>query len=116
MIREGNIVLFPFPQTNLAGGSLRPALVVRKCPGSHDDWLICMISLQLRHEIPGIDEIIHISHGDFAQTGLKMTSLIRITRLAVVSKNMMQGAIGNLDTKRLAQIQIRIANWISNTP
>jgi mRNA interferase MazF len=47
MIREGQVVLFRFPQTNQTAGKLRPALIIRKVPGPHDDWLICMISSQL---------------------------------------------------------------------
>lgn len=47
MIREGQIVVFEFPQTDQKVGKLRPALVVRQLPGSYDDWLLCMISSQL---------------------------------------------------------------------
>ena len=47
MIRERQVVLFRFPQTNQTIGKLRPALVIRKVPGPHKDWLICMISSQL---------------------------------------------------------------------
>lgn len=47
MIQEGQITLFKFHQTDQAPGKLRPALVLRKLPGAHDDWLICMISSQL---------------------------------------------------------------------
>ncbi len=58
MNKEGHIVLLSFPQTDATTGKLRPALVLRECPGPHDDWLICMISSQLRHEISGLDVII----------------------------------------------------------
>ncbi|MFH1739171.1 MAG: type II toxin-antitoxin system PemK/MazF family toxin [bacterium] len=85
MIREGQFVLFHFPQTSQLSGKLRPALVLRQVPGSHDDWLVCMVSTQLRHEISGVDEIIDVVDPDFGDTGLKNTSLIRVTRLAVVS-------------------------------
>lgn len=43
MIQEGRVVLFRFPQTEQLPGKLRPALVIRKIPGSYGDWLICMI-------------------------------------------------------------------------
>ncbi len=113
MITEGHIVLFPFPHANQAPGTLRPALVLRGCPGPHRDWLVCMISLQVRHAISGIDEIVQASEPDFFQTGLKQTSLIRATRLAIVTENMLQGIIGKLDSQRLVRIQTRIASWIS---
>jgi mRNA interferase MazF len=53
MIRERQVVLFRFPQTNQTTGKLRPALVIRKVPGPHEDWLICMISSQLSREVTG---------------------------------------------------------------
>ena len=56
MTHPGQIVLFPFPQTDQITGKLRPALVLRRLPGPHEDWLICLISSQLRHEVPGVEE------------------------------------------------------------
>ena len=40
MVKEGHVVLFRFPQTDLKEGKLRPALVIKKLPGEYDDWLI----------------------------------------------------------------------------
>nr|VFK24803.1 MAG: mRNA interferase MazF [Candidatus Kentron sp. LPFa]VFK35827.1 MAG: mRNA interferase MazF [Candidatus Kentron sp. LPFa] len=113
MIEEGRIVLFPFPRTDQATGKLRPALVLRRCPGPHDDWLICMISSQLRHEIPGMDTVLHQDDADFAQTGLKLPSVIRVTRLAVVASSMLQGAIESMPDPQLSRIRRSIADWIS---
>lgn len=42
--KPGQVVLFSFPKTNLKSGKLRPALLIEKLPGPHDDWLICMIT------------------------------------------------------------------------
>jgi len=52
MIQEGQVVLFKFPQADQTLGNLRPALVIRKLPSLHDDWLICMISSQLSQQVP----------------------------------------------------------------
>lgn len=115
MIQQGQIALFAFPQTDQVVGKLRPALVLRALPGSHGDWLICMISSQLHHEVPEFDEIIRDTDSDFPQTGLKYTSLIRLTRLAVVSGNILEGAIGTLSEERLSHIYSRLADWIHGT-
>ncbi len=112
MIKEGQIVLFAFPQTDQASGKLRPALVLRRCPGTHDDWLISMVSSQLRQTIPGVDKIINPQDSDFPQTGLKMASVVRVTRIAVVASGTLQGTIGFISNTRLEQIRRRIAGWI----
>ena len=115
MIRDGQIVLFTFPQTDQATGKLRPALILRRLPGPHEDWLACMISAQLRHEVTGLDDVVRDGDADFADTGLKVSSLIRVTRLAVVSAEILHGAIGTLSEQRLTHIRGRIADWVLGT-
>jgi mRNA interferase MazF len=115
MITEGQIVLFCFPQTDQQSGKFRPALIVRKLPGRHEDWLICMISSQLSQESLGFDEIIAPGDPDFEDSGLKLSSLIRIARLAVVNSDILVGKIGQLDGIRLARIKQRLSKWIQST-
>lgn len=112
MIHEGQIVLFAFPLPTQLPGKLRPALVLRRVPGPYNDWLICMISSQLHEEVPGFDELLRPSEPDFAQTGLKMPSVVRAARLAVVVGDALQGAIGTLEPDRLKRIRARLSRWI----
>ena len=112
MIAEGQIVLFRFPQTDQQTANLRPALIIRKLPGQYDDWLICMISSQLSQEIPGFDEIITSDDPDFRGSGLKLSSLVRIGRLAVVNKDILIGKIGQVDGLRLSRIRQKLSEWI----
>ena len=77
MIRSGQLALLSFPQTDQAVGRLRPTLVLRRLPGPYDDWLVCMISSQLWHEVTGVDEVVSEADPDFADTGEKATSAAR---------------------------------------
>jgi len=113
MKHAGQSVLFRFPQTDLARGKLRPALLLGNLPGPYDDWLICMISSQTRHCIPGFDEIIRKDDHDFAASGLKALSVIRIGRLAVVDGKVLLGAIGEISSERLQRIKTRLADWLT---
>ena len=112
MIQEGQVVLFKFPQTDQIPGKLRPALVIREIPGSHSDWLICMISTQLPQQIPEFDEIIREEDAYFGRSGLKTSSVVRISRLAVVNKKVLLGSIGNIDSGRLVSIKKKLSEWI----
>ncbi|MDI6739520.1 MAG: type II toxin-antitoxin system PemK/MazF family toxin [Candidatus Edwardsbacteria bacterium] len=112
MIRNGQIVLFSFPQTDQTDGKLRPALVLRRLPGTHDDWLVCMITSQLHRYLTGFDEVITDGDPDFPETGLKRPSIIRISRLAAMAGEMLRGAIGQLPRERLLTIRSRLAGWI----
>jgi mRNA interferase MazF len=114
VIAEGQVVLFRFPQTDQQTGKLRPALIVRRLPGRYEDWLICMISSQLSQEIPGFDEIIISDDLDFKDSGLKMSSLVRIGRLAVVNPDILLGEIGRLNDARLSRIKEKLSKWIQS--
>jgi mRNA interferase MazF len=112
MIAEGQIVLFKFLHTDNTDGKLRPALVLRQLPGEYKDWLICMISSQLDQKIPNFDEMVSPEDSDFQQTGLKLPSIIRISRLAVTSEDILIGKLGEVDSHRLRRIKQMLSHWI----
>lgn len=108
----GQIVLFKFPQTDLTIGKLRPALLIKPLSNGYDDWLACMISTKTGQEVTGLDEIISPNDRDFKQTGLKSESVIRVSRLAVVSEKILLGKTGEISAERLERIKRNLANWI----
>lgn len=112
MAIAGQIVLFRFPQTDLTAGKLRPALLIKLLSNGYDDCLVCMISTKTGQEIPGLDEIISPNQPDFVQTGLKSESVIRVSRLAVVSEKILLGKIGEISTQRLEKIKRNLATCI----
>ena len=114
MKKSGQIVLFRFPRTNLSNGKLRPALLLGKVPGPFDDWLICMISSQIHQYVADFDDIVREGDSDFSQSGLKVTSVIRVGRLAVVDGQLLVGAIGEISEERLRRIKQRLSEWIMN--
>jgi mRNA interferase MazF len=112
MISEGDIVLFRFPQSDLQGGKLRPALLLKKIPSQYDDWLVCMISSQLRHRIEDFELVILESDPSFPSTGLKRDSLIRSSRLAVIDSAIIEGTLGMLPPKTIHDIRAKLSGWI----
>lgn len=114
MLREGQIVLFPFPETNQKSGKWRPALVLRRCPTQYEDWLICMISSQTIHLSADINELIAEEDSDFNDSGLKTASVIRLTRLAVVDQRIFLGSIGAISSSRLRRLKQKLADWITD--
>ena len=112
MIREGQVLLFKFPYADQIEGKVRPALVIRKVVGPHEDWLICMISSQLSQKIEGFDEVLSKEDGDFRQSGLKQASVIRIGRLAVVQNMILLGSIGEINAERLERIKKKLSDWL----
>ena len=112
MIQSGQVVLFRFPQTDLAIGKLRPALLISPLPGDHKDWLACMISTKTGQSIVGFDEIMNSYDTDFNQSGLKSESTIRVSRIAIVNENIFSGAIGHISAERIERIKQNLVKWI----
>jgi mRNA interferase MazF len=112
MKEAGQVVVFRFPQTDLEEGKLRPALLLGKLPGNYDDWLICMISSHTRQYVEGFDEIVQENDNDFGGSGLKVASIIRVGRLAVVSGDILLGAIGQVSSERLSRVKKHLADWL----
>ena len=112
MRNAGDVVLFRFLQADLAEGKLRPALLLGKLPGEYDDWLTCMISSQTRHYFPNFDEIVQEEDPDFAQSGLKLESVIRVGRLAVIEGESLLGEVGKISSERLKRIKSHLAEWM----
>lgn len=113
MKEAGQVVVFRFPQTDLEEGKLRPALLLGKLPGGYEDWLICMISSQTRQYMAGFDEIVQENDEDFGASGLKVTSVVRVGRLAVVSGEILIGAIGQVSRERLSRVKKHLSDWLS---
>ena len=112
-MEEGHIALVRFPHTDLNVGKLRPVLHLRKLPGVYNDWLICMISSKLLHHTSEFDEIMRKDDAGFKETGLKVSSVVRCGRLAVVDESVLLGAVGKLSLVRLIAIRQRIARWLT---
>ena len=71
-----------------------------------------MVSSKTHQEIPDVDECIHETDPDFMLSGLKLSSIIRTTRLAVVSEDIFLGSIGEITSQRLETIKKKITHWI----
>jgi mRNA interferase MazF len=110
--KPGQVALVPFPQADLTPGKPRPVLLLARVPGAYEDWLVCMFSTKLHQAVQGFDDVIDSTASDFAQSGLKVSSVIRVARLAVVSEDMLVGRIGEIGEERLRRIQTRLADWI----
>ena len=112
MKRAGQIVLTPFPYTDLSGAKLRPVLMLRQA-SRFDDWLVCMVSSKIDQAEAGFDEVLGPADADFPASSLKVPSVLRLSRLAVLDASLLVGSIGSIGDERLAQVRQRLAQWIA---
>jgi len=99
-MEKGDIVLIPFPFKDLKGNKNRPALVLIN---SDLDITLAFISTQLKWK-----EETDILLKPTKNTGLKKESLLRLSKLATIDKNLVLGRIGRLDANNLKQVNINL--------
>jgi mRNA interferase MazF len=90
-MNKGVIVLVPFPFTDLKGSKVRPAVVL---VNKESDVILAFISTQIDSK-EKLDIIIEPS----TDNGLKRPSIIRISKLITLHKNLVLGEIGKIDSK-----------------
>ncbi len=110
IMQPGNIILIDLPQSD-GSYKLRPALILKVLP-KFNDFLVCGISTQLHQCINGFDEILDEHDTYFPGTGLRKTSLIRLSFLAVVSTEKISGSIGKIEATLLKDLLQRLATFI----
>ena len=114
-MKPGDIILIRFPQADLAQGKLRPALVLAIAPGNHADLLLALITSREYQAVPQFDEILDPKQDDFAQSGLKTRSAIRLARLASVQSSVISARLGSISPERLRVLIGRVINWLQVT-
>lgn len=89
----------------------RPALVLTVMP-PYNDLLICGISSKVRQKVEGFDEVVFENDTDFAASGLKVSSLIRLGMVATIPKSGVLGELGTLPIKRVSRLRNKLADHI----
>lgn len=85
------VVLLPFPFSDLSASKLRPALVL--ADAGRDDWLLCQITSQ-----PFADaRAVTLVDGDFAEGGLRLTSYARPGKLFTANASLVRSIAGQLN-------------------
>ncbi len=101
-MQKGDIVLIPFPFTDLTGNKNRPALVLIS---GEADITVSFISTQL-----SLKETTDILLKPSRENGLKKPSLIRLSKLATIDKGLVLGRLGwiNKSSSQLVNQNLKI--------
>lgn len=92
-MRKGDIVLIPFPFTNLTGNKLRPAVILIE---TKFDLTVCFITTQLHWQ-----ETTDIFVRPDASNGIKKLSLIKVSKIATLEKSLSLGKIGSISLEEI---------------
>jgi len=99
---KGDVVVLPFPFSDLSKSKKRPAMVIANLEGN--DIILCQITSEAR-----VDEhSIVIINSDFKQGSLNLTSLIKPNRLFTADKSIILYKVGSLKPFKIKEVEKEI--------
>ena len=97
----GDIIIAPYPYTDLTVYKTRPTLVVADVRmGGMPDWLLCEITSHVQRHAQDIP----ITGADMQSGRLAVASCVRINRLATLDEGVFHRTIGRLTDAKMAEI------------
>lgn len=103
----GDIVVQPFPHTNLQPGKRRPALVVVDLPG--DDLILCQITSQAHRDLYSV----MLDTGDFQSGQLQARSYVRPNRLFTVERSVILYSAAHVTATKLGETLAKLRQLFS---
>lgn len=104
---KGDLVLVNFPFTDLTQTKLRPALVLWVSPNG-EDFVVCAITSQNLLNLQPEDFLIDTGDAEFAETGLRVASKIRVTRVATLRRSLLLKKLGKLGAKQREKLNTQL--------
>ena len=92
---KGDIVIIPFPFTDLSGNKKRPAFVIADLSG--DDIIVCQITSVSKSDPFALP----ITLADFSSGGLPIDSFIRLNKIFTADKKIILSIAGRLNEAKI---------------
>lgn len=99
---KGDIVVIPFPFSDLSSSKKRPALVLADLPG--DDIILCQITSQSSAD----PNAIPIVNNDMTSGSLAIPGYVRPTRLFTADKNIILRKVATIKAVKYGQVAQKV--------
>jgi mRNA interferase MazF len=107
-LTRGKVVLVPFPFDDLSAVKVRPAVCLTEPLGRYRHVIVAFVTSQaLGHGLPS-DLVLHASHPDFARTGRRVASTVRLSRIMTVTTQLIIRELGELSPPLLSDVRQRL--------
>ncbi len=101
---KGDIVVIPFPFSDLSASKKRPALVVANLTG--DDLILSQITSSAKND----QYSILLAKNDFNAGNLKVESRIRPNRLFTADKSIVKYRAGTLKKEKIKEVEQKLVS------
>ncbi|MBT4192108.1 MAG: type II toxin-antitoxin system PemK/MazF family toxin [Candidatus Diapherotrites archaeon] len=103
---KGNIVVMPFPFTDLKATKKRPALVIANLLG--DDLIVCQITGQIKKDT----YVVELKDSQINGGKLSWDSFIRTNKIFTADKSIILYKIGSLKKEKMYEVENKIINIV----
>ena len=107
-LHRGDIVLVPFPFTDLSSRKVRPAVIISPDPQA-EDILLAFISSSPLDKLASTDFLLESSHPDFPKTGLKKTSVFKLQKLLTLHHSVILRRLGSVSRNLQNELDRRLS-------
>jgi mRNA interferase MazF len=105
---KGEVVVVPFPYSDLSQSKKRPACVIAAA-GPYDDVLLCMITSRGM----GDERAVAISQQDFVEGGLPLDSNVRPNRLFTANEQIILKTVGRLSHEAMNDVVNEVVQLVT---
>ncbi len=110
---KGKVVLVPFPFDDISTTKVRPAASLTNPIGVYCHVILAFITSVIPTDLMATDIVLNTSDPDFAATGLRVSSAIRLHRLMTVSTSVIKRELGTLSPDIQDKIAEKLCQLLS---
>src|SRR5215211_2908907 len=103
-----SLVLVPFPYDDLSSNKVRPAVCLTGEIQPYRHVVLAFITSSVAVNLSDTDVMIDLNDPTFLQTGLKVSSTIRLHRLATISRRIIRKKLGQLPAAYQEAVEERL--------
>ena len=106
-LRRGDIVLVPFPFTDLSNQKIRPALIVSPDPVG-EDILLAFISSVIPATPDATEHVLDTEDQAFAPSGLRQPAVFKMSKLVTLHRSIILRRLGHVTAPLQAVLDARL--------
>ena len=106
MFEQGDVVIIPFPFTDLSASKQRPALIISKSDYNRrsDDVITCGITSNLQNA----EHSVLIDNGSFSEGEIPAKSRIKVDKLFTISQSLVRKQVAKLKAEEFEKVRAEL--------
>ena len=112
-LQRGDVILVPFPFTDLTSTKVRPAVIISADPQT-EDVMIAFLSSVVPSSLTKFDFLLRSQNPDFKLTGLKKDSVIKMNKILTISSTLILRRLGHMGPSVRTELDVLLIDGSSS--